>query len=280
MPARKKQMPSAAAGDFDSLVTSIVHLHQQSQAFVRKAVNVSLTLRNWLIGRQIELYERQGTDRAIYGDKLMDTLATRLKKQGWDRCDRRELYRFRQFFITYPRIVETVSPQSLFSAEIQPLMALLPQFSQPIRETVTPELLAGFGTEALRASPKRQSVTAESQIVEALSASPDSDPYRDLLDDLSAAIAPLQKLHQQAVEIHVPAVREILLSGSRDAHLIEHTLDHLLDHACIPQGLALFKSLCPGLQPFCWIQQMVRQSISKPLEIERLKVIPTLYPQP
>jgi hypothetical protein len=26
--------------------------------------------------------------------------------------------------------------------------------------------------------------------------------------------------------------------------LIEHTLDHLLDHACIPTGLALFKSLC------------------------------------
>ena len=26
--------------------------------------------------------------------------------------------------------------------------------------------------------------------------------------------------------------------------LIERTLDYLLDHACIPQGLALFKSLC------------------------------------
>ena len=26
--------------------------------------------------------------------------------------------------------------------------------------------------------------------------------------------------------------------------MIERTLDHLLDHACIPQGLALFKSLC------------------------------------
>lgn len=75
-------------------------------------------------------------------------------------------------------------------------------------------------------------------------APPDFDAYRDLLGDLKAALAPLQTLHQQAVEAHTPTVREILRNGSRDARLIEHTLDHLLDHACIPEGLALFKSLC------------------------------------
>ena len=74
--------------------------------------------------------------------------------------------------------------------------------------------------------------------------SPESDAYRDLFADLAAVIAPLQALHQQAVEAHAPTVREILHHGSRDACLIERTLDHLLDHACIPQGLALFKSLC------------------------------------
>lgn len=74
--------------------------------------------------------------------------------------------------------------------------------------------------------------------------SPDSAPFRELVDDLVAVIAPLQELHRQAVEAHAPIVREILRSGCRDARLIEHTLDHLLDHACIPPGLALFKSLC------------------------------------
>jgi len=73
---------------------------------------------------------------------------------------------------------------------------------------------------------------------------PDSDAYRDLLNDLSAAIAPLQTLHQQAIESLVPTVREILQNRSRDTRLIERTLDHLLDHACIPQGLAAYKSLC------------------------------------
>jgi hypothetical protein len=75
-------------------------------------------------------------------------------------------------------------------------------------------------------------------------ASPASNNHRGLLDDLSAIIAPLHALHRQAVEAHAPAVREILRSRSRDTRLIERTLDHLLDHACIPQGLAHFKSLC------------------------------------
>jgi hypothetical protein len=74
--------------------------------------------------------------------------------------------------------------------------------------------------------------------------SPDSDAYRTLLDDLAAVIAPIQALHLQAVEALKPNVREIIDSNSRDARLIEHTLDHLLDHACIPQGLVIFKSLC------------------------------------
>jgi hypothetical protein len=73
---------------------------------------------------------------------------------------------------------------------------------------------------------------------------PDSKAYQDLLQNLTTVLAPLQALHQQAVETHAPTVREILRNGSRDARLIEHTLDHLLDHACIPKGLALFKSLC------------------------------------
>jgi hypothetical protein len=109
---KKKAAPKPVAeSSFESLVVSIVQIHQQAQEFATKAVNVGLTLRNWLIGMQIEVYERQGTDRSAYGDKLMDVLAGRLKKQGWDRCDRRELYRFRQLFLTYPNIVESLSPQ-------------------------------------------------------------------------------------------------------------------------------------------------------------------------
>ncbi len=73
---------------------------------------------------------------------------------------------------------------------------------------------------------------------------PDPDVYFALLGDLTAVFAPLQLLHQQAVDGLAPSVRKIIEGRSRDVRLIEHTLDHLLDHACIPQGLVIFKSLC------------------------------------
>ena len=135
----KPSAPPAAPGDFDALVTSIVHIHQQTQQFAAKAVNVALTLRNWLIGYRIEVYERQGMDRAAYGDKLMDTLAKRLVKQGWARCDRRELYRFRQLYLAYPQIVDSLTPQSLSLPELGPLLALAAPPPFPMRESVTPQ---------------------------------------------------------------------------------------------------------------------------------------------
>jgi len=77
----------------------------------------------------------------------------------------------------------------------------------------------------------------------------DSDPYQNLLAELSATIASLQTLHQQAVETLAPTVQDIVRSGSRDAQWIERTLDQLLNHAGFPEGLALFKALCRHYWP-------------------------------
>ncbi len=139
MASKKKPAKPALSGDFESLVTAIVQIHQEARTFATTAVNLGLTLRNWLIGRQIEVYERHGADRVTYGDKLMDSLAKRLVQQGWERCERRELYRFRQFYLTYPKIVETVTPQSLLVPELGSLLAHLPSSSAGIRESVAPE---------------------------------------------------------------------------------------------------------------------------------------------
>jgi len=94
--------------NFDGLVGSIRHFHDELVSQASRAVNISLTLRNWLIGCYIEEYERSGIDRADYGDRLMDRLAEILTAQGVSRCDRRELYRYRQFYLTYPQIVGTL----------------------------------------------------------------------------------------------------------------------------------------------------------------------------
>jgi hypothetical protein len=96
---------------FDLLVNAISHVHTEMAAQASRAVNASLTLRNWVIGFYIEEYEREGLDRAVYGDRLMTSLATSLTARGVSRCDRREIYRYRQFYLSYPQIVESVNPQ-------------------------------------------------------------------------------------------------------------------------------------------------------------------------
>lgn len=134
MPSNKNSLRPAVKVEptFDQLVSAITAIHGHLLAQAGKAVNVALTLRNWTMGYYIEHYERNGVDRARYGDKLMDELAVSLQQQGLARCDRRELYRYRQFFLAYPQIVESLPPQ---------LNALLPPGR--IVESLPPQFTSG-----------------------------------------------------------------------------------------------------------------------------------------
>lgn len=142
-PSRKKPAPPAAAGDFNALVSSIVHIHQESQAFAARAVNVSLTLRNWLIGWRIVEFEQEGADRAAYGDRLMDALSQRLAARGLPRVTSRELRRFRQFYQVYPQIWQSVTAKSIEAAGLMTLLPSRDASQTRIRESVTPESQIG-----------------------------------------------------------------------------------------------------------------------------------------
>src|SRR5450432_2514423 len=99
------------AFSFDVLVTSIHHAHDELAAQASRAVNISLTLRNWLIGCYIAEYELRGADRAQYGQKLLAKLSVRLIGIGVSRAEERELRRYRQFYQTYPQIRESLTPE-------------------------------------------------------------------------------------------------------------------------------------------------------------------------
>ncbi len=96
---------------FLRLVESIQTAHRELAAQAGKAINISLTLRNWLIGCYISEYELNGKDRAEYGEKLFTQLAKALKGLDVARSEERELRRYRQFYQTYPRIRETLPPE-------------------------------------------------------------------------------------------------------------------------------------------------------------------------
>jgi predicted nuclease of restriction endonuclease-like (RecB) superfamily len=135
----KSSGPSELTGDFESLVASIVQIHHQAQDFAAKAVNVGLTLRNWFIGHRIIEFEQQGADRAAYGESLIEALSQRLATRGLPRVTPRELRRYRQLYQVYPRIRESVTPESLAEAGFNALLPPGNFLPFPIRESLTPE---------------------------------------------------------------------------------------------------------------------------------------------
>ena len=119
--------------DFRALVDAIRQVHEHCAAQAGKAVNISLTLRNWAIGCHIREYEQNGADRAEYGENLLDRLAERLDTEGMRRVGPRELRRYRQFYLAYSRIWESLTPELKrgLPREVRP--------SKEIRESSSPE---------------------------------------------------------------------------------------------------------------------------------------------
>lgn len=96
---------------FAQLISSIQAAHRELAAQAGRAVNISLTLRNWLIGYYIAEYELNGKDRAEYGEKLFDSLSKELLSSGVTTCGKRQLYGYKVFSQLYPQIVRTLSAQ-------------------------------------------------------------------------------------------------------------------------------------------------------------------------
>lgn len=67
--------------DFTALLDSIKNVHNELSAQASKAVNVSLTIRNWLIGMYISEYQLNGQGRAKYGEMLLPELPKKEEMQ-------------------------------------------------------------------------------------------------------------------------------------------------------------------------------------------------------
>lgn len=92
--------------NFKLLVDNISSIHTSLQQQAASAVNQSLTIRNWLIGHYIVEYEQNGEDRAEYGSMLEKHLARNIDQKG---LSERNLKLFKQFYLTYPQIGQTLS---------------------------------------------------------------------------------------------------------------------------------------------------------------------------
>ena len=119
----------------DRLVEALSRTHQYFSGQASKAVNIALTLRNWMMGCFIQEYEQYGADRAQYGEQLLARLAQTLEQKGLARVSERELRRFRQFYRTYPAIRQSLT------AELQQALPPLRIRESATTESAGPDLL-------------------------------------------------------------------------------------------------------------------------------------------
>lgn len=97
---------------FETLVQAIRSADSHFHAQAVRAVNTSLTLRNWCFGLYIADFELRGVDRARYGEGLFAELSNVLKDLSISNVGRRQLYQYLTFYRTYPQIVRTLPAQS------------------------------------------------------------------------------------------------------------------------------------------------------------------------
>lgn len=134
--------------NFDALIDNVYQTHCLLQRNAQKAVNLNLTVKNWLVGFYIVEYEQNGEDRAKYGTRLLEEMAKSVKSRGLKGYSIRALRNFRLFYSIYPQIRQTVF------AELQRIgidKVFIPATSLTIRQTMFAELLG------------QQSAPAESQ---------------------------------------------------------------------------------------------------------------------
>ena len=138
---KKKQLT------FRDLAEAIRKTHTVMSQQTNRAVNMGLTLRNWLIGYYIRQYEQNGSDRAYYGSKLLKTLGKELKK-SLNKCySERYLRLCRQIYGTYPQIRKSVI--SILTPEIRKSV-----ISESLNYTEPPEIAKAINTKVNISSEK------------------------------------------------------------------------------------------------------------------------------
>lgn len=92
--------------DFNFLISHIQLTDEFFKERIGRTIDRHLTIRNWLLGFYIVEFEQNGEDRAAYGKSLLQKLSEQLDTPG---LSFRSLKLFRQFYLAYPIIGQTVS---------------------------------------------------------------------------------------------------------------------------------------------------------------------------
>ena len=128
--------------DFKDLIIALSTINEELRERSIRAVNTSLTLRNWFFGFYILEFEQNGKDRAEYGKALLSNIAAEMKSMAIPNSDERELRRYRQFYIAYPAAANLVTTNNQIRGLLPPELLQSKDIANKItiRELPTPGL--------------------------------------------------------------------------------------------------------------------------------------------
>jgi len=98
--------------DYKALYHDACTIIEQARKQAYRAINVSLTLRNWLLGERIAKEELDGAERAKYGKGIIKILAKELSFKYGKGFDFSSLYQYIRFYRLFPEILDAVNPKS------------------------------------------------------------------------------------------------------------------------------------------------------------------------
>jgi hypothetical protein len=108
-------------------------VNTQTVGYAAKAINRAVTFRSWIYGYYIQAYELNGSDRAEYGEKVMEKLSKILENHGVKAAFISYLRICLQFYNIYPSIGQIVADQ---------LRKVMPALPSRIHQTLSGEFAA------------------------------------------------------------------------------------------------------------------------------------------
>ena len=98
--------------DVEKLYGDVCVIIEKARDNAYRAVNVQLTLRNWLVGERVAKEDLQGEERATYGKQIIAELSKKLTEHYGAGFDRISIYNYVRFYRMFPEIVDAARQQS------------------------------------------------------------------------------------------------------------------------------------------------------------------------
>jgi len=116
---RRQAGALAPTGDFGALVERVVAIIEDARSRVVRTVNSEMVLSYWHIGREIVEYVQRGETRAEYGEQAIEDLSQQLLARVGRGYSTRNLWYFRDFYLTYRERLPSIRPEEFRTSPVQ-----------------------------------------------------------------------------------------------------------------------------------------------------------------